>query len=185
MTRSAARPTRRTRILGTGAALLLGISALAGCSAHPGQAAIVNYTNTDGVSSTVTISEQEVQDATEDLGEYAAVSGDEGLDAVFVLNALMALPAVEQLGEDYGITVTDADALAALQQIAPDVDYSPAAVDVFRYYLLATQINTLEDQDAVSARFQELQNGLSLDISPRYQGGGAWLLQDDTQLRLG
>ncbi|NDR52961.1 hypothetical protein [Actinomyces sp. 565] len=185
MTRYAARPALPTRLLGAGAALLLGVGALAGCSAHPGQVAIVNYTDADGVSRTVAISEQEVQDAAEELGEYSAVAGDQGYSAVYVANALIDLPVIEQLGAEFGVAVTDAEALEELQQVAVDVDYSPAAVGAFRYQKLALLINTLEDQEAVGARYQELWNGISVEAAPRYQGDGGWLLQDDTQLQLG
>ena len=184
MTRTTTSLTRRARVLGAGAALLLGVSALAGCSAHPGQAAIVNYTDADGVHQTFTLSEQEVQDATQDLAEYAAAGGEQGPTAAFVVTALADLPAAEQLAAEFDIEVSDADALAELQA-QKDIDYSPAAVDTYRYVQIANQVFALEDQDAVSARYQELHGALSVEASPRYQGGGAWLLQDDTQLQLG
>jgi len=173
--------TRRARVLAVGAALLLGVGALAGCSAHPGQAVIVNYTDADGGSSTVVISEQELQGAVEDLNEYYAAVGGQGTSAVYAANALIELPLLEQAGAEYGVTYSDAEALAELRQGAGDVDYSPAAVSVFRYSELASMIVARDDQDAVVARLEELRGGVSLETSPRYEGGGAWLLRYDTQ----
>ncbi|PHP53633.1 hypothetical protein [Actinomyces ruminis] len=184
MTRPTTSLTRRARVLGAGAALLLGVGALAGCSAHPGQAAVVNYTDADGVPQTFTISEQEAQEVAEELSEYSLASGGEEVSSAFVVTALSDMPAVEQLAAEFDIEVSDADALAALQA-QRDIDYSPAAVDVFRYVLIANEVYALDNPEAASARYQELVSAMSIKYSPRYQSADAWLLQDDTQVQLG
>lgn len=184
MTRPTTSPTRRARVLGAGAALLLGITALTGCSAHPGQAAVVNYTDADGVLQTFMISEQEAQEAAEELSEYSLASGGEEVSSGFVVTALSDMPAVEQLAAEFDIEVSDEDALAELRALK-DIEYSSTAVDVFRYVLIANEIYALDDPNAASARYQELASSVSIDYSPRYRGSGAWLLQDDTQVQLG
>ncbi|MDU0349818.1 hypothetical protein [Actinomyces sp. MRS3W] len=185
MTRSTTRPIRR--LLGAGAALLIVGGALAGCSAHPGQAASMSYAGLDGSQNTVVVTEQEVEDATADLTEYATKLGGQGPSSAEVLNGLVGGPVLEELATEYGITVTSEDARATLEeQAGPGIDYSPAAVEFFRYTLLSTQLNDLAAQDdEVVVQYQNLQSTMSLDISPRYQGGGSWLLQEDPVLQLG
>ena len=67
--------TARTRVLAAGAALLLTVGALTGCTGCPGQAADLTFTGLDGARHSIVVSEAEVQGAIKELKSYTALYG--------------------------------------------------------------------------------------------------------------
>ncbi|WP_315503653.1 hypothetical protein [Actinomyces radicidentis] len=162
MTRSV---PRRTRALAAAGALVLAGPALAGCSAHPGQAATASYDLPDGTHESVTITENQVQSAATQLKNV------QGLTSDAVLTDLIWLPAYEKVGKEHGITVTDDDARSALDSAKLDASSaSQTTIDVVRSVLYSNAFSSL-DQDTlakVAVEFQDIQDSSSIKASPRY-----------------
>lgn len=167
------RPSRR--VITAVASLALAAGALAGCagwSAHPGQAAVVSYTDADGTRQHTSISVETVEDATAELAPALGVASAD------VLEGLVYLPVLESLAAEYGIVVTDEDAVAALEgQLGPG-DYSQASIDYARSILIGQGASAL-DQEAlaeIQARYSEAASAVDVEVAPRYNGVRPWIL---------
>ncbi len=160
--------TRRLRTAGAATALAAAL-ALSGCSSHPGQAAVATYTDSEGVSHTLTISETQLdQVATEFKG--ARWTRAEYLDAM--VNA----PALEEVSQTMGVELPEEKVEAAAQEIAPGVRLSQASRDVVRGVLLAELVQVVAETDPQArAELEAADEGLHVTYSPRY-ATTAWLL---------
>ena len=166
MTRILPRPARL--LAATAAVALLG-GVLAGCSARPGRAFVGTYTDVDGQSRTISVSQEDVQTASAEL------SGIPGLDADAVLKILVSGRLLEGAAGKYGVTVTDDDARAALASLdgsdgSSYSRYSRASVDVARSVLLNQRVQSLDQdrQAALAAEADAVQSSLVGEASPRY-----------------
>ena len=163
MTRILPRPARL--LAATVAVALLG-GVLAGCSARPGRAFVGTYTDVDGQSRTISVSQEDVQTASAEL------SGIPGLDADAVLKILVSGRLLEGAAGKYGVTVTDDDARAALASLdgSDGSSYSRASVDVARSVLLNQRVQSLDQdrQAALAAEADAVQSSLVGEASPRY-----------------
>lgn len=146
------------------AALLIAALALAGCSARPGTAAVV-----DGRS----ISESELSDAVEDL--TALLGAPAGTTPV--LERLIKEPVAVEVGSEIGISVTDdqvhdfLDGIAEQEGRQPPASYSSGATTVGRFIM----ITSAAPQDETGAQLlQEIETRsaeLDVELNPRY---GTW-----------
>lgn len=163
MTRILPRPAR---LLAAIAAVALLGGVLAGCSARPGRAFVGTYTDVDGQSRTISVSQEDVQTASAEL------SGIPGLDADAVLKILVSGRLLEGAAGKYGVTVTDDDARAALASLdgSDGSSYSRASVDVARSVLLNQRVQSLDQdrQAALAAEADAVQSSLVGEASPRY-----------------
>lgn len=182
MTRSP-QPSRLTRaVVG---ALIAG-AALAGCSAHPGQAAVITYTDSQGERQQLRLSEDRVQGIASELGPLGA-----GPDQV--VQALADAPFIEDAARTHGLSVSAQQAREALdaaqaQTGAATVDsasLSDGAVDVIRLSLLSNELSQLPEAPDIQAQYQAWHGSSHVAYAPRYQsqsrpwilGGGPGLLQ--------
>lgn len=144
------------------AALVLGLAtALAGCSAHPGQAAVV-----DGHE----ISQAYVDRAVDDVEPLFHATPAE------VLGVLVVLPAWRATGEAHGVTTTAQEARDFLSRQAeasgvPGRTFGPGAVDVAEYLLISSRLPEAADQEQALADLTAALEAQDVRISPRY---GEW-----------
>lgn len=166
--------SRRTRVLAALSATVVVFGVLVGCSAHPGAAAVVSYTATDGTERTVRVSEDDVQTA------YAELGQSQGIDMPTVLQGLIELPVLEELIAGYGVTVTEADALEALETSNGPADYSQPTIDLARFMLLTSASNTLDEAalTELTSNMQRFYETAEADVSPRYVTG-TWIIGEN------
>ena len=129
--------------------------ATAGCSVHPGAAAVV-----DGR----TITQEYTQDASEDLG----------LDAGRTLSLLIAAPYYVEMAENSGVGVSADDARTAVHDgllgegTDPDVQLGDGAIEIVRLVLADQAVSPLPDGAQIRADTDARISGLDMDINPRY-----------------
>ncbi|MDO4243205.1 MAG: hypothetical protein Q4C85_05500 [Actinomyces sp.] len=168
-------PLPPRRALAVAAAVALAAGALVGCSAHPGQAAVLSYTDAAGARQDVSISVETVEEATSELAPAIGVSGTE------VLQGLIDLPLLESFAAEYGVVVTDATVLEALEgQLGPG-EYSQASIDYVRSALITQNASSLDQETLaeLQARYDEAISTVELEVAPRYQGVQPWVLQTE------
>ena len=95
-------------------ALLAAGLALTGCSAHPGRVAFGQYTGLDGTIHTLEVSETEFAAVTEELAVIRGNPAD-------FLQMLALSPMYTELGEKYGVSVSDEEAKTILRKYGAGV----------------------------------------------------------------
>ena len=129
--------------------------ATAGCSVHPGAAAVV-----DGR----TITQEYTQDASEDLG----------LDAGRTLSLLIAAPYFIDAAEANGVPVSPEDARAAVQDMRTanggdaKAPIRAGAIEIMRLVLASQALSGLADGAQIQSDTNAHVLGLKMDINPRY-----------------
>ena len=109
MTRSL---TTRTRVLAAGAALLLTVGALAGCSGRPGQAADMTFTGLDGASHSIVVTEKDIDVVAKDMEPKPGQPTDQERKTptrLDIAGALIEAPIIVEVAQAHGITITDAE----------------------------------------------------------------------------
>lgn len=170
MTRTA---SRRTRVLAVVSAVLVAGAALVGCSTHPGAAAVVTYTASDGSSHTIRVAEADVQAA---YTEYAKA---QGMQTSNVLQSLVDVAILDQIVPQYGVVVTDAAAVAHLEELMGPGSYSQSTIDLARLALMDSAVGGLDQASllAVQTAYQAAAESMSADIAPRYTPE-TWVISD-------
>ena len=169
------RPPRRARLLAACAVLAAGL-ALTGCSAHPGRAVFGQYTGLDGTTRTLDVSEARFAAVTEEL----AVTRE---NPVKLLQALALAPVYIEVGEKYGVTVSDEEAETILRNSGVQAEtYSDDAILIARSYGIQGGLQGLGEQERASlaADLSAINATLALTSSPRYEEPGPWVIQDRT-----
>ncbi len=181
----AVRRRTRGRVL-VATAVLAGGALLAGCSAHPGAAAVVDG-RTIGVDELATASEQ-----LSPIFQGAATQD--------LLGVLITEPYVTAVAADRGVGVSDQQARDLLRTVteqalgeeaAADAEFGAGALAVARYSLAATALQDLPDAQAAAQEFQERVAEADVEVNPRFgtfEGGvvaaptlPAWVVGADAQ----
>ena len=169
------RPSRRAHILAACAVLVAGL-ALTGCSAHPGRIMFGQYTGLDGTVHTIDVSETRLAAVTE---EFAVTRKN----PIELLQMLVLAPVYIELGEKYGVTVSDEQAEELLREAGVQAEtYSDDAILIARSYGIVGGLQSLGEQARVglAADLAAIDAGLTLTHSPRYEEPGPWVIQDRT-----
>ena len=182
MTRSL---TARTRVLAAGAALLLTVGALAGCSGRPGQAADMTFTGLDGASHSIVVTEKDIDVVAKDMEPKPGQPTDQERKTptrLDIAGALIEAPIIAEVAQAHGITVTDAE---IVQLAKEQLGFEPRQASTMTYLranILFNQLRQQQDQNqtqAIVADLSRLRASLTGDRSPRYpdkqapqQGGG-------------
>jgi hypothetical protein len=147
---------RRMRVRSRGAALAaVGLAVgLAGCSVHPGAAAVV-----DGR----TISEDYVADAADDLG----------LGVQQALSLIIAAPYYLAAAEASGVAATAEEAHAAAEAgefagVDSEAELSDGAVEIIQLAVTAQSLSELDEGSELMREANAVVVGLDMDINPRY-----------------
>lgn len=146
-------------VLGATAATVTVAAALAGCSAQPGTAAVV-----DGR----TITQSQLEDTHADLAPVL-----EGLDVRTTLVTMIVAPFFIEAAEENGVGVSADQAEATARQSAEQAGtaYQPLgedALEVVRFTMAAQQLQTLPDGAEVLSDVEEQIFAADLDVNPRY-----------------
>ena len=155
--------TARRRIAGGAAAALTLVGLLAGCSSHPGAAAVV-----DGR----TITSAELVTVVDELKPAVP-----DVTAALVLNTMIQEPTLVQLASDKGYGVSDDDAKSTLDEfftqagVTPPSSYSPATLEVGLHQAAATKLNAATDLTDINTEFGNRLDALDVTINPRF---GTW-----------
>lgn len=165
--------SRRTRALAVVSAILVAGAALVGCSTHPGAAAVVTYTASDGASHTIRLDEADVQAA---YTEYAMA---QGMEVGNVLQGLVDVVILDQIVPQYGVVVTDDDAVAHLEELMGPGTYSQSTIDLARLSLMDSAVGGLDEASllAVQTAYQAAAESMSADVAPRYTPE-TWVISD-------
>ena len=142
---------RRAAVAGA----VLGLAAVtAGCSTHPGAAAVV-----DGHE----ISEAELAGAVADFADLFEVTPAD------LLNVLVVMAASGDVAEANGIAVSGPDALAALEEQGIDTgDFTAGGVEVARYIAMVAAAQEHEDVAQIGADLDAARLAADIDVNPRY-----------------
>ena len=189
MTRSLA---VRTRVLAASAALLLAVGALAGCSDHPGQVADMHYTGLDGARHSVVVSEKDVDVVVKELDSALGRETLErqGVNRPQIAGLLVQAPAMVEVGQAHGVTVTDAQTVQWSKERLGFEPRQAATITYLRAIVLSGKYQELAQQgqqgQAVISELQKLYGTLDGDVSPRYSNKAqTWLTQTDPRLEAG
>ena len=162
----------RTRVLAASAALLLAVGALAGCSDHPGQVADMHYTGLDGARHSVVVSEKDVDVVVKELDSALGRESLErqGVNRPQIAGLLVQAPAMVEVGQAHGVTVTDAQ---TVQWSKERLGFEPRQAATITYLRAISEL-------------QKLYGTLDGDVSPRYSNKAqTWLTQTDPRLEAG
>ena len=167
------RPSRRARLLVACAVLVAGL-VLTGCSAHPGRVVFGQYTGLDGTTHTFDVSEARFAAVTEELAATRENPAD-------LLQALVLAPIYTEVGEKYGVTVSDEQAATILRDSGVQArTYSDDAILIARSYGILSGFRDLGEQARVglAADMAAIDATFTLSRSPRYREPGPWVIQD-------
>lgn len=183
MTRSL---TARTRVLASGAALLLTVGALAGCSGRPGQAADMTFTGLDGASHSIVVTEKDIDVVAKDMEPKPGQPTDQERKTptrLDIAGALIEAPIIAEVAQAHGITVTDAE---IVQLAKEQLGFEPRQASTMTYLranILFNQLRQQQDQNqtqAIVADLSKLRASLTGDRSPRYPDKAPqWWTQED------
>jgi len=143
---------RLSKLAAVAAVALVGT---AGCSVHPGAAAVV-----DGR----TITQEYTQNASEDLG----------LDVGRTLSLLIAAPYFIDAAEANGVPVSPEDARAAVEDMRTanggdaKAPIRAGAIEIMRLVLASQALSVLADGAQIQSDTNAHVLGLKMDINPRY-----------------
>ncbi|MFD1717152.1 hypothetical protein [Georgenia deserti] len=134
---------------------------VAGCSAQPGTAAVVNGTR---------ITESQVDAATRDWNTISA----QPVSLSQVAHTLVQAELFEPIATDAGYGYSDQQVEQALsqaatsQQMQPPEEYSEAAIDLGRFILQQGDISQSQDAQDLLTRLQQATDQAALEMNPRY-----------------
>ncbi len=155
--------TARRRIVGA-AAVALGLAGLlAGCSSHPGAAAVV-----DGRA----IPASDVVTVVDELKPAVPT-----ISSTLVLDTLIQEPTLVQLASDKGMGVSPDDAKAALDSfftsngLTPPSSYAPATMEVGYHQAAAAKLTADTADTTVNQAFGDRLGALDVSVNPRF---GSW-----------
>ncbi|MFD1504248.1 hypothetical protein FE374_04170 [Georgenia yuyongxinii] len=144
------------------AVVLLTAAALAGCSAQPGTAAVINGTK---------ITEGELDDATLEFGD---LTGQPPQPSV-VLNTLLAAEVFPSIAAEHGLALSDQQVTQRLEEQAvlqgaevPVDGYSPAFIDLGHYLFSATDAQAHPEAAAIFQEFTTAMGEADIEVNPRY-----------------
>ena len=182
----------RTRVLAASAALLLAVGALAGCSDHPGRVADMHYTGLDGARHSVVVSEKDVDVVVKELDSALGRESLErqGVNRPQIAGLLVQAPAMVEVGQAHGVTVTDAQTVQWSKERLGFEPRQAATITYLRAIVLSGKYQELAQQgqqgQAVISELQKLYGTLDGDVSPRYSNKAqTWLTQTDPRLEAG
>ena len=182
----------RTRVLAASAALLLAVGALAGCSDHPGQVADMHYTGLDGARHSVVVSEKDVDVVVKELDSALGRESLErqGVNRPQIAGLLVQAPAMVEVGQAHGVTVTDAQTVQWSKERLGFEPRQAATITYLRAIVLSGKYQELAQQgqqgQAVISELNKLYGTLDGDVSPRYSNKAqTWLTQTDPRLEAG
>lgn len=137
------------------AVVVAGLAAVtAGCSAHPGAAAVV-----DGHE----ISEAYLQGAYEDFRDLGSATPGQ------LLNVLVAVRAGEDVAVEYDIAVPSSEALAALEAAGVDTsEFSAGGVEVARYLAMVNVAGNHDDVEQIAQEMDDARRAADIQVNPRY-----------------
>ena len=135
---------------------------VAGCSAQPGTAAVVNGTR---------ITEAQLDDATL---EYVDLTGQPAEPSV-VLNTLIAADVFPAIAAKHGLALSDQQVEQRFEELAqqqgakaPEGGFSPAFIDLGHYLFAAAAAQSSPDAQAVSEEFSAAMAKAKIEVNPRY-----------------
>ena len=185
MTRSL---TARTRVLASGAALLLTVGALAGCSGRPGQAADMTFTGLDGASHSIVVTEKDIDVVAKDMEPKPGQPTDQERKTptrLDIAGALIEAPIIAEVAQAHGITITDAE---IVQLAKEQLGFEPRRASTLTYLRANLLFNQFRQQQAqaqaIVADLSKLRATMSGNRSPRYPDSApAWWTQEDPRLQ--
>ena len=185
MTRSL---TARTRVLAVGAALLIAVGTLTGCTDRPGQAADMKYTGLDGASHSIVVTEKDIDVVAKELEPKPGQQTGQQRQTptrVDIAGALIEAPIIEEVGKAHGITITDAE---IVQLAKEQLGFEPRRASTLTYLRANLLFNQFRQQQAqaqaIVADLSKLRATMSGDRSPRYPDSApAWWTQEDPRLQ--
>ena len=155
--------TAHRKVVGAAVAALALVGVLAGCSSHPGAAAVV-----DGR----TIPASDVVSAVSDLKPAVP-----SVTSAQVLNILIEGPTVVQLASDKGHGVSPEEAKAAVDafftaaQVTPPASYSAATLEIGYLKAAVGKLNADTADATVTQEYQDRLGKLHVTVNPRF---GSW-----------
>ena len=178
----------RTRVLAAGAALLLTVGALAGCSDRPGQAADMTFTGLDGASHSIVVTEKDIDVVAKDMEPKPSQQTGQQRQTptrVDIAGALIEAPIIEEVGKAHGITITDAEIVRLAKE---QLGFEPRRASTLTYLRANLLFNQFRQQQAqaqsIAADLGKLRATMSGDRSPRYPDSApAWWTQEDPRLQ--
>ena len=182
MTRSL---TARTRVLAAGAALLLTVGALTGCTGRPGQAADLTFTGLDGARHSIVVSEAEVQGAIKELKSYTALYGQKAPENTEIAAGIFDAPIIEEVGRAHGISVTD-DQIVQTFKTQDGFEFrEPATISYLRTSFLIRQFQQNSGLfQEVQADYRVIRSTRTGAVSPRFpESKPAWFTETDPRLK--
>lgn len=152
---------RSSRIAALAALAVAGV-ALAGCSAQPGTAAVV-----DGHR--ITVNDVDVAHR-----EFVAITGQDA-QPVAVLNTLVAAQLLPGIAAGYDIAYSDEqieDAFAQQIQLTggkePEGGFADATIELGRYLFVLTDVQASPDGQAIAEEFGAQMADADTEVNPRY-----------------
>ena len=181
MTRSL---TARTRVLAVGAALLIAVGTLTGCTDRPGQAADMKYTGLDGASHSIVVTEKDIDVVAKELEPKPGQQTEQERKAptrVDIAGALIEAPLITEVGQAHGITITDAEIVQLAKEQLGLEPRQASTLAYLRANVLFNQLRQQQDQaQAIVADLSKLRATLTGDRSPRYPDKAPeWWTQED------
>ncbi len=157
----------RTRAAAVAVAVLAVVGATTGCAERPGVAAVV-----DGREITQDALNQTVDQLQPILGK----ADGSALDPQVVLTVLLVSPATVEVGEQFGIDVTDDAAREVLRTVAEKKGVDVGAIRsgslaVGRYLVVMQESQGVADAAGFQKALDTAWNTIDVDLNPRY---GAW-----------
>ena len=181
MTRSL---TARTRVLAVGAALLIAVGTLTGCTDRPGQAADMKYTGLDGASHSIVVTEKDIDVVAKELEPKPGQQTEQERKAptrVDIAGSLIEAPLITEVGQAHGITITDAEIVQLAKEQLGLEPRQASTLAYLRANVLFNQLRQQQDQaQAIVADLSKLRATLTGDRSPRYPDKAPeWWTQED------
>ena len=146
MTRSL---TARTRVLASGAALLLTVGALAGCSGRPGQAADMTFTGLDGASHSIVVTEKDIDVVAKDMEPKPGQPTDQERKTptrLDIAGALIEAPIIAEVGQAHGIAVTDEEIVQLAKEQLGFEPRKATTITYLRAKVMGSQFEKLHQQ---------------------------------------
>lgn len=170
------RTARTTRLARLALPALLAAGMLVGCTAEPGIAARVQFTDSSGKAQTVEVSERDLQAVSEEIAAR-------GIDPGQTLSGMVRTPILEDAAGAYGIEVTDDEVRQFLASQGVSAEgMSSQALAVMRINVLGQEISQLsqEEQAAITDKAQATWDASKKTISPRYDTQ-PWMISNPAQ----
>lgn len=172
--RGGAPGTARRRVAGALAAGATLAGLLAGCSTHPGAAAVVDGHEISSAEFAATLEELE------------PVFGPGGVSPQVVLQTLVVEPTVVALAEENGLGVSQEDAIALLDASFDGVgaprpeSYTAGSVAIARWQLAWGNLQGAENGSEIGEDFTQRIADLDVEVNPRFGSYDAGTLTGPT-----